>query len=74
MSGLKKKTDLTGCIGEMIHKTLSDQETSYIHEYFMKVMMLAVYPFWIRHNKKVVYRTAYDVIVIVKSFVWHVVV
>ena len=32
------KTHLTGCIGEIIafHKTLNDQETSYIHEYLMK--------------------------------------
>ena len=32
------KTHLTGCIGEIIafHKTLNDQETSYIQEYLMK--------------------------------------
>ena len=32
------KTHLTDCIGEIIafHKTLKDQGTLYIHEYFMK--------------------------------------
>ena len=36
MSGLKK-TYLTGCIGEIIgfHRKLSDEETSYIHQYSM---------------------------------------
>ena len=31
------KTHLTGCIGEIIgfHRSLVDQETSYIHQYFM---------------------------------------
>ena len=34
----RNKTHSTGCIGEIIafHKTLNDQETSYIQEYFMK--------------------------------------
>ena len=32
------KTHLTCCIGEIIlfHKTLKDEETSYIHQYLMK--------------------------------------
>ena len=38
MPGLKKKTHLTGCIGEVIgfHRHLRDEEILYIHEYLMK--------------------------------------
>ena len=37
-SDLKKKTNLTGCIGEIIgfHRRLKDEEILYIHEYLMK--------------------------------------
>ena len=38
MPGLKKKTHLTGCIGEIIafYETLDDRKTLYIHEYLTK--------------------------------------
>ena len=38
MCGLKKKTHLTGCIGEIIgfHRSLKDQEILYMHEHSMR--------------------------------------
>ena len=38
MSGMKKKTHLIGCIGEIIafYDTLNDKKTSHFHEYLMK--------------------------------------
>ena len=38
MSGLRKKTQLTGCIGEIIdfYRSLTDDEILYIHVYLMR--------------------------------------
>ena len=38
MSSLKKKTHLTGCIGEIIgfHRRLKDEEILNIHEYLIR--------------------------------------